>query len=164
MRRREFMALLGGLVACPTVALAQQPAPPVIGFLSARSRSESTHLTVAFRKGLNDVGYIEGRNVTIEYRNAEDQNDPQRLQALAVELNIHLLFLPSYSPNLNLIERLWGFAKRQSVYGKYHATFASFRAAIEKTLHEIPTDHSDRLKTLMTLQFQKFDDVSLLAA
>jgi transposase len=82
---------------------------------------------------------------------------------LATELNIDLLFLPSYSPNLNLIERLWGFAKRQSVYGKYHATFASFREAIEKTLHEIPTAHAHRLKTLMTLQFQKFDDVSLLA-
>ena len=85
------------------------------------------------------------------------------MQALADELNIHLLFLPSYSPNLNLIERLWGFAKRQSVYGKYHATCASFRAAIEHTFNEIPTVHADRLKTLMTLQFQKFDDVSLLA-
>ena len=86
------------------------------------------------------------------------------MQALAVELKINLMFLPSYSPNLNLIERLWGFAKRQSVYGKYHANFASFRAAIEKNLNEIPTTHAERLKTLMTLQFQKFDDVSLLAA
>ena len=72
-------------------------------------------------------------------------------------------FLPSYSPNLNRIERLWGFAKRQSVYGKYHADFASFRAAIEATLAGIPTTHSDRLKSLMTLQFQTFEDVSLLA-
>ena len=88
----------------------------------------------------------------------------QVVQALAAELNIRLLFLPSYSPNLNLIERLWGFAKRQSVYGKYHATFASFRAAIEQTMNDIPTAHADRLKTLMTLRFQKFDDVSLLAA
>jgi len=101
--------------------------------------------------------------ITIVLDNARYQRN-QVVQALAAELNIHLLFLPSYSPNLNLIERLWGFAKRQSVYGKYHATFDSFRVAIEKTLHEIPTDHADRLKTLMTLQFQKFDDVSLLAA
>lgn len=101
--------------------------------------------------------------ITIVLDNARYQRN-QVVQALVAELNIHLLFLPSYSPNLNLIERLWGFAKRQSVYGKYHATFASFRRAIEKTLHEIPTDHADRLKTLMTLQFQKFDDVSLLAA
>ena len=100
--------------------------------------------------------------ITIVLDNARYQRN-QVVQTLAAELNIHLLFLPSYSPNLNLIERLWGFAKRQSVYGKYHATFDSFRAAIENTLKEIPTVHAGRLKTLMTLQFQKFDDVSLLA-
>lgn len=99
--------------------------------------------------------------ITIVLDNARYQRN-QVVQALAAELNIHLMFLPSYSPNLNLIERLWGFAKRQSVYGKYHATFTSFRAAIEHNLSAIPTTHADRLKTLMTLQFQKFDDVSLL--
>ena len=101
--------------------------------------------------------------ITVVLDNAKYQRN-KVVQALAAELNIRLLYLPSYSPNLNLIERLWGFAKRQSVYGKYHATFASFRAAIEQTLHEIPTAHADRLKTLMTLRFQQFDDVSLLAA
>ncbi len=77
---------------------------------------------------------------------------------------IRLLFLPSYSPNLNLIERLWGFAKRQSVYGKYHPDFASFRAAIESTFANLSTTHANRLQSLMTLNFQEFDDVSLLAA
>jgi transposase len=100
--------------------------------------------------------------ITIVLDNARYQRN-QVVQALAAELDIRLMFLPSYSPNLNLIERLWGFAKRQSVYGKHHATFASFRAAIETTFQDIPTAHADRLKTLMTLQFQKFDDVSLLA-
>jgi transposase len=100
--------------------------------------------------------------ITVVLDNARYQRNAI-IQALAAELNIHLLFLPSYSPNLNLIERLWGFAKRHSVYGKYHATFASFRAAIENTLDDIPTTHADQLKTLMTLQFQKFNDVSLLA-
>lgn len=100
--------------------------------------------------------------ITIVLDNARYQRN-QVVQTLAAELNIRLLFLPSYSPNLNLIERLWGFAKRQNVYGKYHATFASFRAAIETTLNEISTTHADRLQTLMTLQFQQFDDVSLLA-
>ena len=100
--------------------------------------------------------------ITVVLDNARYQRN-KIVPALAIELNTRLMFLPSYSPNLNLIERLWGFAKRQSVYGKYHATFASFRAAIERTLNDIPTTHADRLKTLMTLQFQKFDDVSLLA-
>ncbi len=100
--------------------------------------------------------------VTLVLDNARYQRN-KVVQALAAELTIQLMFLPSYSPNLNLIERLWGFAKRQSVYGKYHATFASFREAIEKTLAEIPATHASRLKTLMTLRFQMFDDVSLLA-
>jgi transposase len=101
--------------------------------------------------------------VTVVLDNARYQRN-KIVQGLAAELGIRLLFLPSYSPNLNLIERLWGFAKRQSVYGKYHATFASFRAAIEETLADLSTRHADRLNTLMTLQFQEFDDVSLLAA
>ena len=86
------------------------------------------------------------------------------VQGLAEELSIRRLFLPSYSPNLNLIERLWGFAKRRSVYGKYHPDFASFRAAIEATLAGIPTTHAKALESLMTLEFQTFEDVSLLAA
>ncbi len=56
------------------------------------------------------------------------------VQRLAAELSIALVYLPSYSPNLNLIERLWRSLKRKSVYGKYHPNFAAFRAAIEDTL------------------------------
>ena len=100
--------------------------------------------------------------ITVVLDNAKYQRN-KLVQGLAAELNIRLLFLPSYSPNLNLIERLWGFAKRQSVYGKYHANFDSFRAAIEKTLAEIPTTHAQRLESLMTPKFQEFKDVSLLA-
>jgi transposase len=101
--------------------------------------------------------------ITIVLDNARYQRN-KVVQSLAAELGIRLLYLPSYSPNLNLIERLWGFAKRQSVYGKYHANFASFRTAIEATLASIPTSNAPKLKTLMTLTFQEFDDVSLLAA
>jgi transposase len=101
--------------------------------------------------------------ITVVLDNARYQRN-KVVQGLAVELGIRLLFLPSYSPNLNLIERLWGFAKRQSVYGKYHASFASFRAAIESTLASLSTTHANRLTTLMTLSFQEFDAVSLLAA
>jgi transposase len=101
--------------------------------------------------------------ITVVLDNARYQRN-QVVQSLAADLGIRLLFLPPYSPNLNLIERLWGFAKRQSVYGKYHANFASFRTAIESTLADLSTTHASRLKTLMTLTFQEFDDVSLLAA
>lgn len=82
----------------------------------------------------------------------------------AAKLGITLLYLPSYSPNLNLIERLWRFIKREALYGRWHATFADFKAAIEGTISELGGKHKDKLASLMTLKFQVFDDVSLLAA
>jgi transposase len=101
--------------------------------------------------------------VTLVLDNARYQRN-RVVQGLAAEWSIRLLFLPSYSPNLNLIERLWGFAKRRAVYGKYHPDFASFRAAIENTLAGIPTTHAEAMKALMTMEFQTLEDVSLLAA
>ena len=72
--------------------------------------------------------------------------------------------MPSYSPNLNLIERLWKFTKRRALDGRYHPTFREFHAAIQETLDGIPTIHAESLATLMTLNFQRFENVSLLAA
>lgn len=101
--------------------------------------------------------------VTLVLDNARYQRN-KVVMALAEELGIKLMFLPSYSPNLNLIERLWKFTKREAVYGHYHATFADFRAAIEETLDGIPTTHAAELATLMTHNFQRFENVSLMAA
>jgi transposase len=101
--------------------------------------------------------------ITIVLDNARYQRDAV-VQALAKELGMTLLYLPSYSPDLNLIERLWKFTKRRALYGRYHPTFADFRAAIEEVLDGLSTTHAEPLKTLMTLKFQLFEDVSLLAA
>lgn len=101
--------------------------------------------------------------ITLVLDNARYQRNVAVI-ALAQELGVTLLFLPSYSPNLNLIERLWKFSKRRAIYGRYHPTFADFRAAIEQTLANIPTTHANELATLMTLNFQQFENVSLMAA
>ena len=78
------------------------------------------------------------------------------VQSLAEELGIKLLFLPSYSPNLNLIERLWKFVKRRALYGRYHPTFAEFQAAIQEVLDGLSTTHAKQLKMLLILLSLKF--------
>jgi putative ABC transport system substrate-binding protein len=85
VKRREFMAMLGGAAATwPLAARAQQPAVPVVGFLHSGTSEGNANVVAGFRKGLNEAGYIEGRNVTVEFRWA--QNESKRLPELAAEL------------------------------------------------------------------------------
>jgi len=91
----------------------------------------------------------------------------QRCEAVRMEakrLGVELLFLPSYSPNLNLIERLWKFTKKRALRGKHYPDFATFTGAIDDCLNRIHTDHREALASLMTLKFQTFDNASFLAA
>ena len=84
IRRREFIAALGGAAAWPLAAGAQRAGTPVVGYLNALGQNDRPNLQDAFRRGLRETGYTEGRNVAIEYRFAENQ--PNRLPALAADL------------------------------------------------------------------------------
>jgi transposase len=79
----------------------------------------------------------------------------KRVRSLARRLGIRLLYLPAYSPNLNLIERFWKFLRKKIMRNKYYATFAEFRAAIQKLLTNL-NNYTDELKTLMTENFHLF--------
>ena len=97
IRRREFVSLFGGAaVAWPVAARAQQPAMPVVGFLSSRGSGDDPQLVAAVRQGLRETGFIEGQNVSIEYRFAKNQND--RLPALAADLVRHQVSVITAGP------------------------------------------------------------------
>jgi putative tryptophan/tyrosine transport system substrate-binding protein len=84
MRRRDFMVAFGGVMTWPLASRAQQPTMPVVGFLNTLRQSDRPTLQAAFRRGLSEAGYVDGRNVSIEYRFAENHHD--RLPALAADL------------------------------------------------------------------------------
>jgi transposase len=86
------------------------------------------------------------------------------VQALAESLGIDLLYLPGYSPNLNLIERLWRFVRKESLNSTYYEAFEQFTTAIDQCLDGLPTVHKSEMETLLTHEFQMFGDVPLLAA
>jgi transposase len=101
--------------------------------------------------------------ITLVMDNARYQRC-QLVRDLAAALKIELLFLPSYSPNLNPIERLWKFVKKSVLNSRHQASFAAFRQTIDQCLKELASTHRTAIQTLMTLRFQTFEDVSLLAA
>jgi transposase len=93
--------------------------------------------------------------ITLVMDNARYQKC-QMVAALADQLDIDLLFLPAYSPNLNLIERLWKFVKKKVLYSKYYPTFGEFRHAITDCLNQTHTTYKTELDSLLTLRFQVF--------
>ena len=101
--------------------------------------------------------------ITIVLDNAKYQRN-KVVQALALELGISLLFLPSYSPNLNLIERLWKFVKKDALNNRHHTNYAEFHARIDQCLNELSTKHAAAMATLLTPKFQMFENVPLLSA
>ena len=88
----------------------------------------------------------------------------QLVQTLAKQLGIELLFLPSYSPNLNLIERMWKFVKKEALNSRHNTNYADFHGAIDVCLDQLETIHKPAMTSLVTLKFQTFDNVPMLPA
>ena len=86
------------------------------------------------------------------------------VQELARSLRITLLYLPGYSPNLNLIERVWKFVKAECLRSTYYSNYEEFTTAIQQCLDDLSTRHKEAMDSLLTHNFQTFENVSLLAA
>jgi transposase len=102
-----------------------------------------------------------GLPITVVLDNARYQRCAL-VQTLAATLGIELLYVPPYSPNLNLIERLWKFVKKQCLYSKYYPDSPSFQHAIRDCLAKVPTKYKAELDTLLTLRFQTFTTVPVV--
>jgi transposase len=142
----------------------------VLGALEAVSHqlitvSNETYITAESVCELLRLIAVEavGRPVTIFLDNARYQHCAL-VEKVARELNLQLAFLPAYSPNLNLIERLWKFVKKQCLYSEYYADFAAFKAAISQCLAQTQERHKADLATLLTLKFQTFPETQSMAA
>ena len=86
------------------------------------------------------------------------------VQEKAKELSIELLFLPSYSPNLNLIERVWKFVKAECLGGKHYENFQQFQQGIDNCIRQLSSTHKKKMDTLITRNFQLFENQTFLAA
>jgi transposase len=104
-----------------------------------------------------------GMPITLVLDNARYQKCAV-VKNLAAQLGIELLYLPSYSPNLNLIERVWRFVKAERLRSTYYANYGEFTAAIQECLDQLSTEHKEAMDSLLTHDFQTFENVSFLAA
>jgi transposase len=103
------------------------------------------------------------RPITLVLDNARYQRCAA-VQALARSLKVELLYLPSYSPNLNLIERVWKFVKKECLGARVLSSYEEFTAAIDDCLSKLSTMHKAQMDTLLTLELQTFEDVLVLSA
>ena len=116
------------------------------------------------RKHLSDASKLNALRLDVPITVVLDNARYQKCKVvftLAKALNIELLYLPSYSPHLNLIERLWKFVRNQCLYSKYYANFDDFKHAIETCIEQANTTHKASLASLLTLNFQSFRKVQI---
>jgi transposase len=142
----------------------------VLGALNARTHELITEINTTYINAESVCALLRkiasasvGLPVTLVMDNARYQRCAL-VQDLAKQLGIELLFLPSYSPNLNLIERLWKFVKKEALNSRHHQDFKKFQEAIDGCLADMPGKHKEKLTTMMAHNFQTWGNVSLLNA
>lgn len=126
-------------------------------------RNDSYITSVQVCELLHQIAAQSFKPVTIVLDNARYQHC-KMVMALATQLKIELLFLPPYSPNLNLIERVWKLTKKKCLNSKYYADFSLFQAAISDFLDSISTEHAEETNALLTLNFQTFSEEQMAQA
>jgi len=158
------LAPLFGLLWCFTRIFIKTPAGRnrlnVLGALNAITREVVSVINETFvnadtvRELLKKIRSLHPNTpITLILDNARYQRC-YHVMSYANDLHIELLFLPSYSPNLNLIERLWKFIKKKCLYSEYYDCFSKFKGAIIDCLTALPTKHQEELRSLLTLNFQ----------
>jgi transposase len=140
----------------------------VLGALDAISKQVITVTNVTYITAQSVCLLLEEiakQNVGVPVKLIMDNARYQRcdlVRRTAAHLNIELVFLPSYSPNLNLIERYWKFVKKKCLYSKYYESFDLFKTAIEGVLQCKNAKHLSELNSLLTLNFQTFENVQII--
>jgi len=140
----------------------------VLGALDAITKEIITIVNETYINGESVCALMEEiakRNIGIPIKLIMDNARYQKcdlVKAAAEKLQIELIYLPSYSPNLNLIERFWKFVKKECLYSKYYETFPVFKNAIEKVLENEDSKYNERLLKLLTLNFQTFKNVKIV--
>lgn len=141
----------------------------VLGALNAVSKEVLTFTNETYINAqsvcqflLQIAQYYGSKPITIVLDNAKYQKCAL-VQGFALDLGIELLFLPSYSPQLNLIERYWRFLRKKCLYSRYYPNFKKFKKAIERCITFAIYEYPDELESLLTWKFQSFKDVQILA-
>ena len=121
----------------------------------------NSHTVCELLRKIADAGFTTP--ITLVLGNAAYQRC-QLVRDTATELHIELLFLAPYLPNLNLIERLWKFVRKQALHSRHHTNYADVQAVIDTCLQELPTTHQKDIASLITLNFQTFENMTLIPA
>jgi transposase len=164
-----FLGCLWCLARCWVKAPSGRQRFSVLGALNAVTHEVITVTTLTYINSASVCQLLEklaAQGLCIPITLVLDNARYQRcalVQSVADSLGIELLYLPAYSPNLNLIERLWKFVKKQCLYSKYYADFAAFTRAIEECLANTQTTHKSALSSLLTLNFQSFREAQSIA-